>query len=222
MTKILIIEDEKRIACLLADYLQAAGMETEVRDNGLDGLACARRQKFDLILLDLMLPGLDGIEVCKRLRNESEVPIIMLTAKVEEEDRLKGLLLGADDYICKPFSPREVVVRVQTVLRRAHVSLDHNADPLHLEQSSLMVKCDGKEVQLTLIEFRILAYLKERPDQILSRSQIITAAYDDGRVVSDRTVDSHIKKLRTKLTTINEGDFINSIYSVGYKYSRSC
>lgn len=218
MTTILIIEDEQRIARLLSDYLQAAGMSTEIRDNGLDGLACAQRKKFDLILLDLMLPGLDGIELCKRLRRESEIPIIMLTAKVEEEDRLNGLFIGADDYICKPFSPREVVARVQTVLRRISRIPPSKVDDLILDDNKIAACFGGAWVQLTLIEFRILKYLKKREGQVLSRKQIIDGSYEDGRTVGDRTVDSHIKKLRLKLATICGEERINSIYSVGYKY----
>lgn len=218
MTKILIIEDENRIAELLSDYLQASGMETEIRDNGLDGLSCAQRRSFDLILLDLMLPGLNGVEVCKRLRQESTVPIIMLTAKIEEEDRLKGLLVGADDYICKPFSPREVVARVQAVLRRATPVQPELEDSLVLDESRLQVELHGETIQLTLIEFRILQHLKIRVGQVLSRRQIMAKAYEDGRVVSDRTVDSHIKKLRLKLAKISTEERIYSMYSVGYRY----
>ena len=218
MKKILIIEDEIRIARLLSDYLQAAGMDTESHDNGIDGLACAQCKKFDLILLDLMLPGLDGVEVCTQLRKVSAIPIIMLTAKVEEEDRLKGLLLGADDYICKPFSPREVVARVQAVLRRTSQKPIDEVNKLTLDEKTLTANLSDKSVQLTLIEFRILNYLKIRAGQVLSRRQIMDGAYEDGRVVSDRTVDSHIKKLRIKLAFICNDECIFSMYSVGYRY----
>lgn len=216
---ILIAEDEPKLAALLADYLQAAGFETDWVADGNAVLPRIREQPPELLLLDLMLPGRDGLDICRELRRFSSLPVIMVTARVEEIDRLLGLELGADDYICKPFSPREVVARVKTVLRRTQgemavaVSSALQVDELHYS-----AQLDGETLELTPVEFRLLKTLAAAPSTIFSREQLLDQLYEDHRVVTDRTVDSHIKNLRRKLEQVRPGeDLIRSIYGVGYR-----
>jgi two-component system response regulator BaeR len=217
---ILIVEDEPKIAALLADYLRAhGGYESRTVHRGDQALAQYRAASPDLVLLDLMLPGLDGLEVCKQLRAESDVPIIMLTARVEEIDRLLGLELGADDYICKPFSPREVVARVKAVLRRAAHSSAPQARGLVLDAERRRAELNGADLELTPVEFALLGALSRRSGRVLSRSQLMDEMYSDYRVVSDRAVDTHVKNLRRKLESAGPGrDWIESVYGVGYRF----
>lgn len=218
MTRICIVEDEPKIAALLSDYLRAAGYDSLTIHDGTAAVAAIREYQADLVLLDLMLPGRDGLDICRELRQDSRLPVIMLTARVDEIDRLLGLELGADDYICKPFSPREVVARVKAVLRRALPQPD--APPEHalkVDPQAHRAWLDGTELDLTPVEFRLLRTLAGAPGRIFSRDQLLDHLYDDHRVVTDRTVDSHIKNLRRKLEAIREGDTIRSIYGVGYR-----
>lgn len=219
---ILIVEDEPKLAQLLADYLGHAGFQSECLDNGLRVIPWVKNSTPALILLDLMLPGMDGIDICRELRRFSDVPVIMVTARVEEVDRLLGLELGADDYICKPFSPREVVARVKTVLRRVRPreSTAKSNDPsLKLHEDSLRLSFAERSVQLTLVEFQLLETMFNSPGRVFSRSQLIDRIYDDHRVVSDRTVDSHIKKLRRKLEALApDRSLIHAVYGAGYRY----
>jgi len=218
--RILIVEDEPKLAALLRDYLQQAGFEASLLDNGLEVAPRVREQAPDLILLDLMLPGKDGLEVCKEIRSFSAVPIVMVTARVEEIDRLLGLELGADDYICKPFSPREVVARVKAVLRRAGAAAIQ-AEGLVLDESRYLATLHGHDLDLTAVEFKLLHFLTLNPGRIYSRTQLMDRIYPDQRTVGDRTIDSHIKKLRKKLAAVapNE-ELIHSVYGVGYKFER--
>ncbi len=226
MEQILIVEDEPKIADLLQKYLQNANYQTHWLNSGLGVGEWVRKEPPQLILLDLMLPGKDGLEVCKEIRQFSNVPIIMLTARVEEIDRLLGLELGADDYICKPFSPREVVARVKAVLRRLQAlmpsesqGISMSTSLLELDRDRLLVKAEQGETTLTLVEFELLATLKQHPGRIFGRDQLMTKVYTDNRIVSDRTIDSHIKKLRKKLAEIlPDQELIHSVYSVGYKF----
>ncbi|MDD5392251.1 MAG: response regulator [Thiothrix sp.] len=226
MERILIVEDEPKIADLLQKYLQNANYQTDWLNSGMGVSDWVRKEKPNLILLDLMLPGKDGLEVCKEVRQFSNTPIIMLTARVEEIDRLLGLEIGADDYICKPFSPREVVARVKAMLRRlqafAHPDSKHEtttAPLLELDRDRLVAKSGQQEIALTLVEFELLATLLQHPGRIFGREQLMTKVYTDNRIVSDRTIDSHIKKLRKKLDEIiPEHEVIHSVYSVGYKF----
>ena len=221
--EILIVEDEAKLAGLLRDYLEQSQYSTHIIDKGPDVLGWVRGNNPRLILLDLMLPGKDGLEVCKEIRSFSTVPIIMMTAKVDEIDRLLGLQLGADDYICKPYSPREVVARVATVLRR--VESDPTPDmselsyrSIRLDESRFSCEVGGTKVELTRVEFRLILAMVRRPGHVFSRDQLMDLVYTDRRVVSDRTIDSHIKNLRRKLNeSSKEGDLIHSIYGVGYK-----
>lgn len=216
---ILIVEDEEKLASLLRDYLRQAGFETCWLSNGLEVIPWVREHKPDLILLDLMLPGRDGLEICKEVRAFSTTPIIMATARVEEIDRLLGLELGADDYICKPFSPREVVARVKAVLRRADGNSTLKANGLTLDESRMRATLNNQDLDLTAVEFKLLQFLASSPGRIYGRQQLMDRIYPDERVVSDRTIDSHIKKLRKKIASASQGEeLIHSVYGVGYKY----
>jgi len=216
---IMIVEDEEKLASLLGDYLRQSGFDSVWISDGELVVPRVRERLPDLILLDLMLPGRDGLEICKEIRSFSAVPIIMITARVEEIDRLLGLELGADDYVCKPFSPREVVARVKTVLRR---SAEHQAPPtgeLALDADKYRALLKGRDLDLTAVEFKLLHFLYQNPGRIYSRSQLMDRIYSDQRIVSDRTIDSHIKKLRRKISCLDpEAELIHSIYGVGYKY----
>ena len=216
---ILIVEDEPKIASLLQDYLQAqGGFATRVLDRGDTVLAAVRDEPPDLVLLDLMLPGLDGIEVCKQVRAESSLPIIMVTARVEEIDRLLGLELGADDYICKPFSPREVVARVKAVLRRT-VSGETEKPDLVIDEEKFSARYRGRALNLTPVEFALLRTLSRQAGRVFSRDQLMNEMYSDYRVVSDRAVDTHVKNLRRKLQDGNAGEeLIESVYGLGYRF----
>jgi two-component system response regulator BaeR len=224
MSHILIVEDEEKIASLLADYLAKAGYQTTIMLEGTDVVSTVKSQHFDLILLDLMLPGKDGLTICREIQEFSKIAIIMVTARVDEIDRLLGLELGADDYICKPFSPREVVARVKTILRRISPTSDTNIAKqvetvaLELNTENYQAKINQHPVELTAIEFNLLNILASAPGRIYSRSQLIDMVYQDNRVVSERTIDSHIKKLRKKLNAIeSDNELVQSVYSVGYK-----
>ena len=222
MNPILIVEDETKLARLQADYLQNAGFKTHCLSNGLEVLPWLKENPADLILLDLMLPGCDGLDICRELRRFSAVPIIIITARVEEIDRLLGLELGADDYICKPFSPREMVARVKAVLRRLQAQTTDapiGTVRLKLDRHSFRVLAEGQEVELTTVEFQLLQALYQQPGRIFSRSKLMDLIYQDQRIVSDRTIDSHIKKLRKKLDELLPNqELIHSVYGAGYRY----
>lgn len=216
---ILIVEDEEKLASLLGDYLRQSGFESMWVANGNEVLALVREKEPDLVLLDLMLPGRDGLDICKEIRTFSQVPIIMVTARVEEIDRLLGLELGADDYICKPFSPREVVARVKTVLRRSAEPATQKTGVLVLDPDRYSARLKGHDLDLTAVEFKLLNFLYQTPGRIYSRGQLMDRIYPDQRIVSDRTIDSHIKKLRKKIAAVDpDQELIHSIYGVGYKY----
>lgn len=216
---LLIIEDEPKIAQLLQDYLQHSGYSTHWEPTGRGGLAWLEHNQADMVLLDLMLPDMDGLDVCRELRKTSDIAIIMITAKVDEVDRLIGLELGADDYICKPFSPREVVARVKALHRRLGTSQLEATTDFNLDESRLAVNYQGQSVELTTVEFALIKSLAERPGHIRNRQQLMDSIYQDNRIVSDRTVDSHIKKVRRKLADVfPEVQFIHSIYGAGYRF----
>lgn len=217
--KVMIVEDEEKLASLLGDYLKQSGFETMWIADGNEVLPRVREQQPDLMLLDLMLPGRDGLEICKEIRTFSQLPIIMITARVEEIDRLLGLELGADDYICKPFSPREVVARVKTVLRRTGEQAPAQTYALTLDADRYLARFHGHDLELTVVEFKLLHFLYQNPGRIYSRSQLMDRIYSDQRIVSDRTIDSHIKKLRKKIAAVApDQEIIYSIYGAGYKY----
>lgn len=221
---ILIVEDEPKLAQLLADYLRPEGYEVSVLNEGTGAVNFVRERKPDFIILDLMLPGVDSLTICRDVRKFSDVPIMMLTAKVDEIDRLVGLELGADDYVCKPFSTREVVTRVKIILRRVQ------AGPTQMDSNQLSYRnvvlypnrfhCEagGQSIELTPVEFRMLQALISKPGHVLSRDRLMEVSYTDSRIVSDRTIDTHIKNLRRKLQQVfGEEELLHSIYGVGYK-----
>lgn len=215
MSQILLVEDEPKLAALVSDYLRAGGYAVDHLADGQAVIPKIRLGQYDLILLDLMLPGRDGLDICRELRSFSQIPLIMMTARVDEIDRLLGLELGADDYICKPFSPRELVARVKAVLRRSGAQAPKLG--LELDARTFQARYKGVTMELTPVEFRMLAALAARPGQVLSRDQLMNHIYQDHRVVADRTVDSHVKNLRRKLIAITpDYDPLRSVYGVGY------
>lgn len=219
---ILIVEDEPRLAGVLADYLHAAGLRSDWVADGLAALPAFQRLRPDLVLLDLMLPGRDGIEICRDIRAQGDVPVIMLTARAEEVDRLLGLQVGADDYVCKPFSPREVVARAQAVLRRSRP--DAGAPPtagLEIDEQACRASYRGQDLELTAVEFRLLHALARSPGRVYSRDQLLDHLYRDHRIVTDRTVDSHVRNLRRKLADVGGESWVRSVYGVGYRYEFS-
>jgi two-component system response regulator BaeR len=215
---ILIVEDEIKLANLLADYFKLTEYEPHLVHDGELVLPWLKNNQPVAILLDIMLPGKDGIELCKAIRKFSDVPILMVTAKVDEIDRLLGLELGADDYICKPFSPREVVARVKTVLRRANGNKIIHTN-LRLDEDRLLVIFNDVKVALTSVEFQLLKPLFSQPGRIFTREQLMQNMYSDHRIVNHRTIDSHIKKVRKKLADMSQGeDLIQSVYGAGYRF----
>ena len=216
--KILLVDDEPEILEISRDYLRASAFDVVTASDGMQGLAVARREKPDLIVMDVMMPEIDGLELCKSIRRESNVPIIMLTARVEETDKLIGLEIGADDYITKPFSPRELVARVKVVLRR--VSGDSAAEVIRVEDVSLdrthfEVQIQKRKVQLTPTEFEIMATLMSQPGRIFSRNQLLNAAHGVAFESYERAIDSHIRNLRRKL---EPDELIITVHGVGYKF----
>jgi two-component system alkaline phosphatase synthesis response regulator PhoP len=220
---ILVVDDEARIVKLVRDYLERAGFDVLSARDGENALQLARREQPNLIVLDLMLPGVDGLDVCRRLRQESGVPIIMLTARVEEADRIVGLELGADDYVTKPFSPGELVARVRATLRRAKGQMGPptvlRAADVELDTDSLAATVAGQPVDLTPTEFQVLATLVRQPGRIFSREQLLEAVHGIAFDGYDRSVDSHVKNLRRKIETDpRQPRYIQTVYGVGYRF----
>ena len=215
--RIMLAEDEPKIAALLADYLSAAGHRLHAVDDGSRVLQAIDDWQPDLLLLDVMLPGMDGLQILRELRRHSALPVIMLTARVEEIDRLLGLEFGADDYVCKPFSPREVVARVHAVLRRSRGAAA--ANPFELDEPLQRILVGGRPLPLTTIEYRILRALVAHPGRVYSRDQLLDVMHEDQRDVTDRVVDSHIRNLRRKLEDLLPGLVcIHSVYGAGYRF----
>ena len=219
--RIVVIEDDATHAMLLADTLADEGFQADLVDNGAAAAARVREVNPAAVLLDVTLPGKDGFTVCREIRAFSTVPLIMITGRVEEIDRLLGLEIGADDYICKPFQPREVVARVRALLRRAIDWREPagNDGPLWLDEAALGARWKGTRLDLTAVEFRLLKTFGANRGRVLSRTQLLDAIYVDYRIVSDRTVDSHVKNLRRKIAEACPGaNPIESVYGVGYRY----
>jgi two-component system alkaline phosphatase synthesis response regulator PhoP len=220
---ILVVDDEPKIVKLARDYLEQSSFRVVTANDGKAALAVARHERPDLIVLDLNLPGMDGLDVCRALRRESDVPIIMLTARVEETDRLIGLELGADDYIVKPFSPRELVARVRAVLRRAQGGVHQpgilRAGDLVIDLNGHRVTRAGQPIQLTRTEFNLLAVLAQHPGQTLTREQLLDRLYGVAYAGYDRSIDAHIKNLRQKLEPDPAAPrYVHTVYGVGYKF----
>jgi two-component system response regulator BaeR len=214
--RVFIVEDEAELAALVADYARAAGYAPTVFGNGAEALAAIRAEAPDLVVLDLMLPGLDGLAVCRGLRTFCDVPVVMVTAQVEEIDRLLGLEAGADDYLCKPFSPRELMARIKAILRRTGRAGPARA--ITVDQAGRRISIHGQALELTPTEFHILAGMARRPGRVFSRAQLLDLACQDNLAVTDRAVDSHIKNLRRKLAAaLPEAEAIHSIYGLGYR-----
>ncbi len=217
---ILIVEDEHSLAQVLSEYLSQSGFIAHILNDGLSVVSWVKENPIDLIILDLMLPGQNGLDIYRELRTFTDIPVVMATARVDEIDRLVGLELGADDYICKPYSPREVVVRVKNILRRATDEIKTVDKVLSINENTMQVLVKGKEVSLTRAEFRLLSHFHQHKDQVFSREQLMSQIYSDNRIVTDRTIDSHIKNLRRKIQNVDaEVDCIQSIYGVGYKFA---
>ncbi len=221
---ILIVEDEAKIVEILKDYLQKAGFGVSCLDRGDTVVAYLRKSPASLMLLDIMIPGIDGMEVCREVRKFSNIPVIMITAKVEEIDRLLGLELGADDYICKPFSPREVVARIKAVLRRAHAPRDDDKPlvlgEIRVIQKAHQVQIKGRDLKLTPCEYDLLKILLSHPNRIYSRSELINTIQGYDFEGYDRTIDSHVKNLRKKLGKYLPGkELITTVYGLGYKWN---
>jgi DNA-binding response OmpR family regulator len=228
MATVLLVDDDPKIRELLRLYVEREGHKPLFAADGNTALELATRAKPDVVLLDLMLPGMDGLEVCRRLRDISQVPILLLTARSAEGDRVVGLDLGADDYVVKPFSPRELMARVRALLRRHSRAATADepvlvADGLELDPNAIEVRLDGTSLDLTPFEFRILQALMRRPSRVLTRDELIDAIHgDDDPGIFDRTIDVHLGRLRRKL-----GDdaarprFIGTVRTVGYRFVAS-
>jgi len=222
--QVLVVEDEEKLAQVLKEYLQQAGYEAHCLYHGDEVMPWLENHNPDMIILDLMLPGTDGVTLCRQIRDTSNVPIIMATAKVEEADRLRGLEIGADDYVCKPYSHREMVARVKVILRRVAPSEvtqenkdDHN-NLFAVDADKMMISVRQQELDLTPVEFRLLSHMLQRQGVVFSRNDLLDIIYDDYRMVSDRTIDTHVKNVRKKLqNALPDLDVIHSIYGVGYK-----
>jgi DNA-binding response OmpR family regulator len=215
---ILVVDDDPKTVDVVRLYLEDAGCDVAVAYDGPTALIVARSERRpDLVVLDWMLPGLDGLEVCRRLREEAAVPIIMLTARSTEEDRLEGLDLGADDYVVKPFSPRELAARVRAVLRRALPEDDGpvRAGPLSIDPARHEVTADGRTVRVTPGEFRLLAVLAHSPGRTFSRAALVEQAFGDDSDALERTIDVHVANLRRKLG--HHANLIETVYGVGYR-----
>lgn len=215
--RILVVEDQEDLAQLVKDYLLQEHWQVDIIHNGTQVEDFIQQHMVDVVLLDVMLPGKNGMDICRDIRKTSDVPIIMTTARIDEIDRILGLEIGANDYVCKPFSPRELVARVKVWLRQKAKPCE---PPLiALDTDSLKASYAGVHTELTRVECRLLEKMMSQPSRVFSRNQLMDAVYDDGRVVSDRTIDSHIKKLRAKLKKIKPNEeLVHAIYGCGYKY----
>src|SRR6188768_3965002 len=223
MKQILVVDDEARIAEICRDYLERAGFKVMIAANGADALTLARTKPPDLVVLDLGLPKMDGLDVTRALRKRSNVPIIMLTARVEESDKLVGLELGADDYLTKPFSPKELVARVRAVFRRVEIGPGRaeviRAGDVSLDIPRMQASVGSRTVDLTSTEFELLAMLMRQPGRVFTRGQLLDAIRGDSVESFDRAIDAHIKNLRRKLEPdARSPRYVLTVYGVGYKF----
>ncbi|MGH2560583.1 MAG: response regulator [Thermomicrobiales bacterium] len=224
MTTILIVDDESIVREVVAQYLRQDGFQVELAADGHEALSRFAAARPDLVLLDLMLPGVDGLEVCRRIRTQSNVPVIMVTAKGDETDTIIGLGVGADDYVSKPFSPRELVARVKAVLRRAATQPVADGDPLHFGPMTIrpdrrQVELNGTNIELTAREFDLLEFLAAHPSQVFSRDELLDKVWDWAYASDGGTVTVHIRRLRQKIEPDPERPrFIKTVWGVGYKF----
>ncbi len=225
---ILIVEDDKNTSTLVSTYLEKEGFRTVAAYDGEEALHLARRCDPAFVILDVMLPRLDGWEICRQLRKFSEVPILMLTAREEEIDRIMGLSIGADDYVVKPFSPRELVERVKAILRRASATNGASQDQilvhkgLTLDPLKLKVSLDGNTINLTTSEYKLLHALMSSPGRVFSRNELLDRFYDHGEVVIDRVIDVHVGKLRQKIEPdLANPQFIITVRGFGYRFAEA-
>jgi two-component system response regulator BaeR len=219
LSRVLVVEDDRKISDLLLNYLRADGYEATPVFDGHEAVQCISKNAPDLVILDWMLPGMDGIDVCRAVRAFSDVPILMLTARIDELDRLLGLDTGADDYVCKPFAPREVVARVRALLRRASGKIKASPQAWLVEDASFRISWMGKWLPLTRIEFMMFRTLLARPGRVFSREQLLVSVHDSQRDISDRAIDTHIKNLRKKVQAVEPAkDCIASVYGLGYRF----
>lgn len=221
MKHVLIVEDEKKLADILIAYLNKEQFRVTHYESGSGVSDWIKNNQPNIILLDLMLPDVNGKDLCKEIRQFSTVPIIMVTAMIDEIDRLIGLELGADDYVCKPFSPKEVIARVKAVLRRSEGDFNQGEiyDAFEVNDETYSIKLHGDRLDLTPVEFRLLKMFIQSPGRVFNRDQILDNIFEDGRIVLDRTVDTHVKNLRHKLKTASpEQDYVRSLYGIGYSF----
>ena len=221
MKHVLIVEDEKKLADIMIAYLNKEQFTVTHYESGSGVSDWVKNNQPNIILLDLMLPDVNGKDLCKEIRQFSMVPIIMVTAMIDEIDRLIGLELGADDYVCKPFSPKEVVARVKAVLRRSEGGFNQGEiyDAFEVNDETYSIKLHGDRLDLTPVEFRLLKMFIQSPGRVFNRDQILDNIFEDGRIVLDRTVDTHVKNLRHKLKTASpEHDYVRSVYGIGYSF----
>jgi len=221
---ILVVDDEPRIAEIARDYLERAGYRVTVAGNGIDALAIARTRQPDLIVLDLGLPQMDGLDVTRALRRQSNVPIIMLTARVDESDTLIGLELGADDYVTKPFSPKELVARVRAVFRRVDAQTAPGdvirAGDVTLDKARMSASVEGRHIDLTVTEFELLATLAGQPGRVFTRAQLLDAIRGEAVESFDRAIDAHVKNLRRKLEPDpRHPRYVLTVHGVGYRFA---
>ena len=223
LPKILIVEDDERLARLTQEYLIRNGLEVGVEPDGNRAIRRIIAEQPDMVVLDVMLPGADGLTICRKVREQSDLPIIMVTARTEEIDRVLGLNMGADDYVCKPFSPKELVARVQAGLRR----LERKAEPedqslFRMDKAQQRIWYQQKPLNLTPTEFRLLELFLEHVGQVYSRAQLLDHINPDSFEVADRVIDSHIKNLRRKISdaaeTGNRHEWVQAVYGVGYRF----
>lgn len=221
---VLVVEDEEKLASLLRDYLEAAGFGVHCMFRADEVMPWLSSHKADLIILDLMLPGGDGLDLCNDIRQKFPMPIIMSTARVEEADRLRGLESGADDYVCKPYSLREMVARVKAMFRRMDRTPfpgeDSPVTPFTVDPARMTIRVHGQPLDLTRVEYRLLRHLLEQPGVVFSRDTLLNLIYDDYRLVCERTIDTHIKNLRRKLALhFPDKQIIHSVYGAGYRFA---
>ena len=227
MSRVLIIEDEVEIADLEKDYLELSGFEVEIENDGTVGLKRALTEDFDMYILDLMLPGIDGFEICKQIREEKNTPILMVSAKKDDIDKIRGLGLGADDYITKPFSPSELVARVKAHMARYDRLVGSNAQKndiieirgIKIDKTARRVWVNGEEKQFTTKEFDLLTFLAENPNHVFTKEELFRQIWDMESIGDIATVTVHIKKIREKIEmNTNKPQYIETIWGVGYRF----